>query len=319
MEYLYGAHTVEASVNFNFRKNLDLFVQMSYKENTPDHIQRIIDAAKSKNIKVKYLTKDKLDKFTGARPHNGVVLKSEPRDYIYIKNFTSFAEKFIAKPEGNLLILLDQIVDPQNFGSIIRSAFFLGSDAILLNKKNKPPISSTVCKVSSGASECTEMYAVKSVRKFLGEALNKGWTVVTTSIEKEHDVQMRLNEGGNKDKEEEDTVNNSTTNNIEAKNISLDELKLNSNNNVILVLGSEASGITSDLSGVSNYNVYIPPMLNKELSGKYPYNIIDSLNVGVSAGIIINTIKTQLKFNTVENNSNSNPNDNSESTKLNLH
>jgi predicted rRNA methylase len=307
MDYLYGAHAVEAAVSFNFRKNLDLFVQMNFRENTPDKIKRIIDIAQSKNIKVKWLTRDKLDKFTGGRPHNGLVLKSQPRDYVYIKSFAPFAEKFINKPEGNLLVLLDQIVDPQNFGSVIRSAFFLGSDALLMNKNNKPPISSTVCKVSSGASECIDLFAVKNLRKFLGEAIGKGWTVVTTSIEKEHDVQLRLNN----EKQEESNDNESTNQEgegkesqpekIVAKNVSLVELNLPTNSNVILVLGSEANGITSDLNGVSNYNVYIPPLLNKELTGKHPFNIIDSLNVGVSAGIIINHIKTQLKFPQTEN------------------
>ena len=306
MDYLYGAHAVEAAVTFNFRKNLDLFVQMNFRENTPDKIMKIVEIAQSKNIKIKWLTREKLDKFTGGRPHNGLVLKSHPRDYVYIKSFAPFAEKFINKPEGNLLVLLDQIVDPQNFGSIIRSAFFLGSDALLMNKNNKPPISSTVCKVSSGASECIDLFAVKNIRKFLGEAITNGWTVVTTSIEKEHDVQLRLN--NEKSVQEDPNLENEESKEKEpqqekivAKNISLVELNLLKSSNVILVLGSEANGITSDLVGVSNYNVYIPPLLNKELTGKHPYNIIDSLNVGVSAGIIINHIKTQLKFAPIEN------------------
>jgi len=122
-------------MTFGLRKNLDLLIQMSYKENTPDQIQKLIDLAKEKNIKVKYLVKEKLDKFTGSRPHNGLVLKTEPRDYIYVSKFSGFSDKFITKKEGNLIVLLDQIVDPQNFGSIIRSAFFLGADHILVNKK----------------------------------------------------------------------------------------------------------------------------------------------------------------------------------------
>lgn len=265
---------------------------MTYKENTPDHIQRVIDLAKSKNIKVKYLTKDKMDKFNGGRPHNGLIIKSQPRDYIYLKHFNSYSERFLTKKEGNLIVFLDQIVDPQNFGSIIRSAFFLGAEGILVNSKNKPPISSTVCKVSSGASECTDLFAIKSIRKFLKEALDNKWTVVTTSIEKEYDVQLKSVVSNEVDDEEKKAP---TVGEIEGKNISLTELKLNNNENVILVLGSEATGIISNLAGLSNYNVFIPPMLNKELTGKHPYNIIDSLNVGVSAGIIINHIKALLK------------------------
>jgi 21S rRNA (GM2251-2'-O)-methyltransferase len=140
---------------------------MSYKENTPDHILKLIDLANVKGVKIKYLKREKLDKFTGNRPHNGVVLKSEYRDYHYVKRFEAFSNKFVSKQTGNLVILLDQIVDPQNLGSIIRTSFFLGVDHMLVNKKNKPPISAAVGKVSSGASECCELYAIKNIKSFL--------------------------------------------------------------------------------------------------------------------------------------------------------
>ena len=308
-DYLYGMHSVQAALTYNFRKNLELLIDQNFKENIPDHVQKILDLAKTKETKLKYTSRDRLDKITGGRPHNGVVLKSDIRDYIYINNFAYLENnKFIPKQEGNLFILLDQIVDPQNFGSVIRSAVFLGADAILLNRKNRPPISATVCKVSSGASECVDLFAIKSLRPFLKEAGEKGWTVITTSIEKEADVQMRLDGGShvnstnsnvkgneqnesteeNPDKTAEDSV-------IVPKTVTLNELKLSNKSNVILVLGSEATGITSNLSGTVHYNLFIPPMLNPEETGKHPFTLIDSLNVGVSAGIIINDIKTQLK------------------------
>ena len=308
-DYLYGMHSVQAALTYNYRKNLELLIDQNFKENIPDHVQKILDLAKTKDAKVKYTSRDRLDKITGGRPHNGVVLKSDIRDYIYINNFAYLENnKFIPKGEGNLFILLDQIVDPQNFGSVIRSAVFLGADAILLNRKNRPPSSATVCKVSSGASECVDLFAIKSLRPFLKEAGEKGWTVITTSIEKEADVQMRLDGGSqvnstnsnikgneqnesteeNAEKPVEDTV-------IVPKTVTLNELKLSNKSNVILVLGSEASGITSNLSGTVHYNLFIPPMLNPEETGKHPFTLIDSLNVGVSAGIIINHIKSELK------------------------
>ncbi len=108
-----------------------------------------------------------MEKFTQKRPTNGVVLKSEPRDYLSIKSFDYFTSNFIKRPTGNLIILLDQIVDPQNFGSIIRSAFYIGADFVLVNRIRKPPISAAVSKVSSGASECMELFSVRNMKHFL--------------------------------------------------------------------------------------------------------------------------------------------------------
>lgn len=89
----------------------------------------------------------------------------------------------------------------------------------------------------------------------------------------------------------------SNENNLnQTKNISLQELKLDYNDNTILILGSEGFGVSKDLiSSFVNYNVYIPPRLDISKINEHPFDLIDSLNVGVSAGIIINNIITQLK------------------------
>jgi hypothetical protein len=46
-----------------------------------------------------------------------------------------------------------------------------------------------------------------------------------------------------------------------------------------------------------NYNIYIPPHLDKSKVNQHPFDMIDSLNVGVSAGIIINNVCSQIKSN----------------------
>lgn len=56
------------------------------------------------------------------------------------------------------MLFLDQITDPQNLGSIARSALFLGIDAIIVNNKNKCPLSPAVNKVSAGAIEYLQFY-----------------------------------------------------------------------------------------------------------------------------------------------------------------
>ena len=103
----------------------------------------------------------------------------------------------------------------------------------------------------------------------------------------------------NEENKSENLVNdtNSTSNNSSTgpSTSALHDVKLNVNDNVIIVLGSESTGISSGLKNIATNNIYIPPLLNKDLSNKHPYNIIDSLNVGVSAGIIINHFKSQLK------------------------
>jgi tRNA G18 (ribose-2'-O)-methylase SpoU len=121
--------------------------------------------------------------------------------------------------------------------------------------------------------------------------------VITTSLEKEQDIQIKLPIDNTPEEPEEGTAQTETTNMPlkPTETVSLTELLLNKNDNAILVLGSEAFGISTNLEEIANYNVYIPPLLNKEMVNKHPFDLIDSLNVGVSAGILINHIKSLLK------------------------
>lgn len=119
-----------------------------------------------------------------------------------------------------------------------------------------------------------------------------------TTIEKDQDVQMRL-PTSEKDQGQDVTAgveNEQKSNQDEkpAESLSLQQVKLDEKENVIVVFGSESIGVTSDLKGVTSANIFIPPRLDKEQSDKSPFNIIDSLNVGVSAGIIINHLKSQI-------------------------
>lgn len=63
-------------------------------------------------------------------------------------------------------------------------------------------------------------------------------------------------------------------------------------------MGSEGFGVSNDvMKSFVNYNIYIPPQLDKSKVNQHPFDMIDSLNVGVSAGIIINHVCGQMKSN----------------------
>jgi len=78
-------------------------------------------------------------------------------------------------------------------------------------------------------------------------------------------------------------------------------LKINSEENVILILGSEGFGVSYDvMKSFVNYNIYIAPHLDKSKVNQHPFDMIDSLNVGVTAGIIINHVCSQMKSNFID-------------------
>ena len=60
---------------------------------------------------------------------------------------------------------------------------------------------------------------------------------------------------------------------------------------MILVLGSEGEGVSRTISRMADFKVVIPPDLRMDKLGKYPFNMVDSLNVGVSAALLLYHIK----------------------------
>ena len=71
------------------------------------------------------------------------------------------------KSKGNIIVLLDKVIDPQNFGAIIRTCFYYGVDYLIVNKNNRPAISPALCQVSLGTSELMNLYCVKYFNAFV--------------------------------------------------------------------------------------------------------------------------------------------------------
>ena len=190
------------------------------------------------------------------------------------------------------------MTDPQNFGSILRSAMFLGVDAVIVNKLNACGLTPTVSKVSSGALEFTPVHSVKFVSKFFVEAQQRhGYKIISTNLAE--DLQDEPQPHGSDeddtdiyrsfDREDDDYL--TVPQQKEQKLIPLDQLRLKRSDNTMLVLGSEGEGVSRTIGRMADYKVVIPPGLQMGNLNKYPYNMVDSLNVGVSAAMLLYHIK----------------------------
>jgi tRNA G18 (ribose-2'-O)-methylase SpoU len=164
-----------------------------------------------------------------------------------------------------------------------------GVEKIIVNKLNCPPISPAVSKISLGASESVELFSLKFTKNFITDARKSGWKIIATGCDKERSEEKNTEKYESDDEEKGENL--STGEQYKSEKIELKDLVLSKEDNVIAILGSESLGVSQKLLEISNYQVYIPPILNKNMVGKFPYDIVDSLNVGVTTGIILNHIK----------------------------
>lgn len=129
--------------------------------------------------KVKIITEDKsfFRDFSSSATHQGVALhipvaKKESDPFEVLKKTAA---------EKGTVILLDQITDPHNLGSIIRSAEALGCGAVILPKDKSAEVNETVIKTSAGATAHIEIITIVNVAQFLEDLKELGFWIVGTS------------------------------------------------------------------------------------------------------------------------------------------
>ena len=79
----------------------------------------------------------------------------------------NFLEKLIDKKKNSLILILDHVMDPQNVGSILRTALAANVDAVIVSKNRACHLTETVRKVSKGASEIIPFVIVNNIKYLL--------------------------------------------------------------------------------------------------------------------------------------------------------
>lgn len=278
-DYLFGRKPVLASLLSQKRNPYELYVDVENSIKNKDKKDKILESFNNNINNSNLNTNSGLkifdfkifkDKNPNIERSNKWMLKVSRRYHSPIRNIDSFFNSL--KLHGNLLVYIDQIVDPQNFGSIIKSCIYFGVDHLVVNKSNKIPLSPALAYVSNGGSESIKIESVDDVVGFFEKGKKLNYKILTTF----------LNEDSNKSPNHNHKSNNSQ----KLKSVNL--LDLNDTDNVILVLGSEDIGITELIKQYSTDNIKIDSFSNN-------LNLLDSLNVGISAGILIDIISSKLK------------------------
>ncbi len=80
-----------------------------------------------------------------------------------------------------LLLMLDRIQDPQNFGAILRSAAFFHADGVIISKENQAPVTETVIKASAGGAFHIMIARETNLHQVLVQLKEKGYWIATSS------------------------------------------------------------------------------------------------------------------------------------------
>jgi 23S rRNA (guanosine2251-2'-O)-methyltransferase len=109
---------------------------------------------------------EEIERRSGSPSHQGICAAAEPYRY-------ADAEVLLAAPQP-LIVVLDQVQDPQNLGAICRSAECAGATGVVLPERRAVEVTPAVCKASAGAVEHLPIARVRNLADFLREARNAG-------------------------------------------------------------------------------------------------------------------------------------------------
>lgn len=156
-------------------------------------IDTIVSLAKGKRINIDFCGKEVLSKFEPSSRHQGVVLELAHTSEKILE--MQPVKEFLASVSAGkgVLVLCDQLTDPQNVGSIIRTTEALGGCGVILTKDHSAAVTPAAAKASAGATAYLPVYTVQNASSFLDSAKEAGFWIVGTSGEGSFDL-SRLKE-----------------------------------------------------------------------------------------------------------------------------
>jgi len=176
MRIIYGINPVLEALNSHPEAFKDILI-------LPGRHRRIRDLAIQKGIKPRVVGKETMERFSRTPHHQGVVGILAEFKYADIKDIL---DRWRSSGERALILVLDCIQDPQNLGSLIRSAHASGAHGIIIPKDRAAEVTPTVVKASAGATEYMLIARVTNIARALEEVKGEGiWVVGVEADAKE--------------------------------------------------------------------------------------------------------------------------------------
>lgn len=142
-------------------------------------MKQIIQLAKNSGVQVQFVPKKKIEQMAEGN-HQGVIAQVAAYNYAELDELFQSASN---RGELPFFLLLDEIEDPHNLGSIMRSADAVGAHGIIIPKRRAVGLTATVAKASTGAIEYIPVVRVTNMARTIDELKEQGIWVVGTDAE----------------------------------------------------------------------------------------------------------------------------------------
>ena len=137
-------------------------------------VKEIVEVARQKKVPVEWKRRQYLDELTGRTDHQGIV---GFRDSFVYADLEVLLENRNPCMSHDLILMLDGILDPQNLGSIIRSAHCLGANGVVIPSDRAASVTAAVMKASAGSAGRLPIARVTNLSRTIDDLKDKGFWV----------------------------------------------------------------------------------------------------------------------------------------------
>ncbi len=163
--FLWGRHPVLAALQNPARKGMGRLLA------TPDRAAEIERDGLAPHHRPEVIEPQALDRMLPAGAvHQGLAFKVQPLEGVALED--------IAEPAEGLIVMLDQLTDPQNVGAIFRSALAFRARGIVVQDRHSPALAGALAKAAAGATERLPCARVVNLSRALERLADLGWRAV---------------------------------------------------------------------------------------------------------------------------------------------
>ncbi|MFA9556455.1 23S rRNA (guanosine(2251)-2'-O)-methyltransferase RlmB [Evansella sp. AB-rgal1] len=172
-EFIYGKNPIIEALKGERPINKIWIAEGSQK----GQMSSVTQLAKQAQVNVQIAPRKKLDQLVDTQNHQGVVAQIAAYEYQDLSVLFQRAEE---RNEAPFFLLLDELEDPHNLGSILRTADAVGAHGVIVPKRRQVGLTYTVAKASAGAMEHIPVTRVTNLARTMDELKKEGlWFIGT--------------------------------------------------------------------------------------------------------------------------------------------
>jgi 23S rRNA (guanosine2251-2'-O)-methyltransferase len=169
VEILYGRHAVHEALRSGRRRFYTLNLAAGIKPT--GLIQEIMELARGAGASLQTVDRQQFGRLLSNVNHQGVALEVGPYPYVSLNSILELAQRRAEQP---FLLLLDHLEDPQNVGTLLRTAEAMGVHGVLLPRRRAASVTPAVSNASAGAVEHLLVDQVTNLARALDQLKGQG-------------------------------------------------------------------------------------------------------------------------------------------------